>query len=211
MRIRRRRGLLPPVIKTLLIANAAVFALHYLIFLFGVDPLSDLYRQLPLYIGYGDSFQAWQFLTYMFLHADLMHIGMNMFMLWMFGCEVEEEWGAKRFAFFYLFCGLGGALLHIAATYVAGGPPSALIGASAAVAGVTLAFGLAFPDRIIFFILPIPARAFVFLYAVLELLRGISVAGGMRFSNVAHFAHLGGIVFGLLFILIERARRKRLR
>ena len=199
---RRQRGLLPPVVKWLLIVNVSLFAAAYLFHIFRLGDAwfaLALDRHLPLNSEI-TQLRPWQFITYQFLHADFMHIGLNMFALWMLGSEVEERWGYKRFLSYYLTCGVGGALLHLGATYAFGWQPSRLIGASGAVAGVLLAFGLMFPNRLILFIfIPLPARLLVLVYAAVETARALATAGGYVVMNVAHFAHLGGILVGYLY------------
>ncbi|HLX13248.1 MAG TPA: rhomboid family intramembrane serine protease, partial [Bacteroidota bacterium] len=150
-------------------------------------------------IGYG--FAPWQLVTYMFLHAGLMHLLFNMFALWMFGMELENEWGAKKFLTYYFLCGIGGGVSHLllAPFFGAAGPT---VGASGAIYGVLLAFGMMYPDRPIFvyFLLPIRARYFVILYIALELYNGVTGTP----DGVAHFAHLGGAAVGLVYLLIDR-------
>ncbi len=201
MNYRRRRGLLPPVVKWLLIANFALFAAAYLSPIFRLSgEWNAIERHLPLYSELSQ-LRLWQFITYQFLHADFMHIGLNMFALWMLGSEVEERWGYKRFLIYYLTCGVGGALLHLGATYALGWKPSGLIGASGAVSGVLLAFGLMFPNRLLLFIfIPLPARFMVLVYAAAETARALATARGYGVMNVAHFAHLGGILVGFIYL-----------
>jgi hypothetical protein len=123
-----------------------------------------------------------------------------MFALWMFGMELEHVFGSKKFLLYYVLCGLGGGLTHLLVGPIFGssGPT---IGASGAVYGVLLAFGLFFPDRLIFiyFLVPMKAKYFVLLYTLLELFVGVSGTG----DNVAHFAHLGGALAGYIFILVD--------
>ncbi|NNC77915.1 MAG: rhomboid family intramembrane serine protease [Woeseiaceae bacterium] len=156
----------------------------------------------------GSPFMLWQVLTYGFLHGDFMHIAFNMFALWMFGRELEHIMGTKRFLIYYLTCVIGAAFVQlVVARYSGSIYPT--IGASGGVFGILLAFGMAFPNRMIMLIFPpIPMRAkyFVLLYGLLELYLGVSKTA----PGVAHFAHLGGMLFG--FILLQywsNTRRKR--
>ena len=142
-------------------------------------------------------FMPWQLVTYSFLHDGLGHLFFNMFALWMFGMELENAWGSYRFALFYFICVVGAGVTHLVATL--GGIPVPTVGASGGVFGVLLAFGMLFPDRSIFlfpFPFPIKARIYVIGYGLVSLFSGMSnVADG-----IAHFAHLGGMVFGYFLI-----------
>jgi len=193
----------PPVIKALLISNVAIFFLSSFFGLFRINglPLSAVIDVIfPLYpLGYG--FQFWQLFTYMFMHGGLMHLLFNMFALWMFGMELENTWGSRKFLFYYLLCGLGAGLsnLFIGPLFSAGGPT---VGASGAIYGVLIAFGIMYPDRPIFiyFLLPIRARYFVLLYILIEIYAGVTGTP----DGVAHFAHLGGAAVGLVYLMLEQ-------
>jgi membrane associated rhomboid family serine protease len=154
------------------------------------------------YYGQPYNFQVWQLVTYQFLHGDIMHIFFNMFALWMFGVEIENMWGSKRFLTFYLVCGIGAGLLHIFLTPVLAGTLAPTIGASGAVYGVLIAFAMLFPDRYIFiyFLLPVKAKYLIAFYIILEFM---SVGSA---SYVAHLAHLGGALFGFIMVLYYRRR-----
>jgi membrane associated rhomboid family serine protease len=190
----------PPVIKGLLISNAAVFL--GILFL-GNFRLGDFYFEQfffqsfalwPLEAGFG----FWQLFTYMFMHANFTHILFNMLALWMFGMELEHVWGSRKFFIYYLLCGFGGGLanLLIAPMFTSVGPT---VGASGAVYGVLLAFGMMFPERpiYIYFLLPIKAKYFVVMYMAFE----IFSIGSM--DGVAHFAHLGGALVGFLYLIAD--------
>lgn len=202
-------GPFPPAIKGLLIANGVVFAAQLL-----VGPvLTEVLGLLPAAVvarGW-----VWQPLTYMFLHGGLFHLLFNMFVLWMFGAEIERLWGRNEFLKYYVLCGLGGAVLSFFFSY-----DSILIGASGAVYGILLAFGLLFPDRTIYlwFVLPIKAKYLVAGLAAIEFLVGVSRPG----DGIGHAAHLGGMITGFLYLrwghdrspaerLRKRWRRRRLR
>ncbi|MCG8374094.1 MAG: rhomboid family intramembrane serine protease [Balneolales bacterium] len=147
-------------------------------------------------------FYPWQLVTYMFLHADLSHILFNLIALWIFGQAIENLWGTKRFIIYYLLTGIGAAIIHM----VMGGYFTYTIGASGAVFGILLAFGMMFPDRyIVLLIPPIPIKAkyFVGMYGAFELLSGLTRAD----SGVAHFAHLGGLVVGYILIKVWKIKR----
>lgn len=139
----------------------------------------------------------WQIVTYSFLHGSPLHLGLNLFALWMFGADVERVWGPRRMLFAYFAAVLTGAIAQILAITILGDAGGPMIGASAGVFGLLLCFGMLFPKRrIILLFPPIPmqARTFVFVYAALELLLGVTGTA----EGVAHFAHLGGLVGGWL-------------
>jgi len=190
----------PPVIRYLLIGNVAVFLFMMFIgiFRFHGTSLGDVLNTfLPLY-PVGQGFYPWQLFTYMFMHGGLMHLVFNMFALWMFGMELENTWGSRKFLLYYFLCGIGAGLstLFIGPLF---GPAGPTVGASGAIYGVLIAFGMMFPDRPIFvyFLLPIRARYFVLIYIGLELYAGITGTA----DGIAHFAHLGGAAVGFVYLL----------
>ena len=206
---------LPTVTRYLLIANFAVFFLAAIFQRYGLD----LNTIAGLHYWGASSFHWWQPITYMFLHANFSHIFFNMFAVWMFAPMIEQEWGSKRFSLYYLVCGLGAALIqelvwmmmlnNMAGSY---DPASIVyyarmlntIGASGAVFGILFAFGWLYPDvpmYILFIPIPIRARIFVIIYALIELFAGLGSVAGLTADNVAHFSHLGGMLFGWLLIL----------
>jgi membrane associated rhomboid family serine protease len=195
----------PPVVKTLLISNVAVFLLMEFVSMFRIqgEPLALVIKTyFPLY-PLGDGFQIWQLGTYMFMHGSFMHLLFNMFALWMFGMDLENDWGSRKFLSYYLLCGVGAGLsnLLIGPLFGSGGPT---VGASGAIYGVLIAFGMTYPDRPIFlyFLLPIRARYFVLIYIFLEIYAGVT---GTQ-DGIAHFAHLGGAAVGLIYLLIDQRR-----
>lgn len=186
---------LPTVTKHLLLINLVVWLLDSTLQLYGIH--------LTQWLGFWDVrspfFHIWQPLTYMFMHANFSHIFCNMFAVLMFGAALEREWGSKRFLTYYLICGVGAAIVQQLIWLWTGG--AVTIGASGAVFGILLAFGWLFPEVkmfLLFLPIPIRARTFVLLYAAFELMAGMY---GASWDNVAHFAHLGGMLFGLLVIL----------
>ena len=145
----------------------------------------------PLYSGY---FQPWQLFSYGFLHGSFNHLFFNMFALWMFGLSVEKIWGSRKFAEYFLICVLGSGLIQLLVQYLSGNIYPT-IGASGAVFGLLLAYGVMWPNNkliLIFFPVPIKAKWFVLIYGVAELIFGVT--GVM--PQVAHYAHLGGLLFG---------------
>jgi membrane associated rhomboid family serine protease len=190
----------PPVIKALLISNAAVFLGMWFLgnFHVGDDFLGAYFYEYFALQPIGKGFLPWQLFTYMFIHAGFMHIFFNMLALWMFGMQLENTMGSRKFLLFYLLCGIGGGLtnLLVAPLFTAVGPT---VGASGAIYCVLLAFGMLFPDQLIFiyFFIPLKAKYFVIIYMAIEI---FSVSSS---DGVAHFAHLGGALVGFLFLLSD--------
>jgi len=201
MRPRSRSGI-PNVIFVLLVANGIVFALQqlsprFLIISFGLWPAG-----VP-----GSPFMPWQLVTYSFLHGNLTHIAFNMFGLWMFGRELELMMGQKRFLTYYFTCVVGAGLVQLIVAGTQGGLYPT-IGASGGVFGILLAYGMAFPNRMVVLIfppIPMKAKYFVLFYGLLELYLGVS--GGA--PGVANFAHLGGMFFGFLLLRYWTKSRRR--
>jgi membrane associated rhomboid family serine protease len=226
---------LPEVVKNLLIINALFFLAKFVLggnFGINLDQIFGLHNwQSP-------DFRTHQFVTHLFMHGNLSHILFNMFALWMFGNQLENIWGSKRFLIYYMITGFGAALLHLGvsqfqismveaqmsaeqiSTVLADGYNALqngqnfvnplmgklnilyhtpTVGASGAVFGLLLAFGMLFPNTLIYlyFAIPIKAKYFVAGYGLLELWLGLQNNPG---DNVAHFAHLGGMLFGYLLI-----------
>ncbi len=193
-------SIFPPAIKALLLWNAIVFLATINIFAGGWTPLGDLLKPIMVLQPFGDGFMPWQLVTYMFLHADLSHIFFNMIALWIFGQSLEQLWGTQRFVIYYFLTGIGAGLVHL---IISGG---LAIGASGAVFGILLGFGMMFPNRYIILLfppIPIKAKYFVGIYGIIELYSGVTRAD----SGVAHFAHLGGLLVG--FILIKLWKLKK--
>jgi len=228
-------GFLPPVVKNLIIING-------LFFLATIVLETSLHINLKDYLGLhyfvSPDFSPYQFVSYMFMHADFSHIFFNMFALWMFGSVLEHTWGPKKFLIYYMITGIGAGLIQVLVIYIQvyyaesglsaeqiaqiretgyeiikngqnftdpiAGHLNALynmttIGASGSVFGLLLAFGMLFPNSLIYlyFFIPIKAKWFVILYGAIELFSGVYYTG----SNVAHFAHLGGMIFGFFLII----------
>lgn len=152
------------------------------------------------------SFLPWQLVSYGFLHGGVMHIALNMYALWMFGSQLEAVWGPRRFTFYYFACLIGAALSQLVVSEIVlmqGGTVYPVIGASGAVFGLLLAYGLLFPyNRLLLLFPPIPiqARWFVLGYGLIELFAGITGSA----EGVAHFAHLGGMLTGWLILKSRR-------
>jgi membrane associated rhomboid family serine protease len=196
-------SLFPPVVKFLLISNVGIY-LFELVFgsltINGVPLAAYISHYGALWPWQMPEFHIYQLVTYMFLHEGLAHVGLNMLVLWMFGVEVENIWGAKKFLIFYTLCGLGGAALHLIASPLLGGGLHPLIGASGAIFGVMVAYGLMYPDRLIYiyFLIPLRAKYLIPILLAIELYMGIQ--GG---DNIGHLAHLGGAIVGMIYMVID--------
>lgn len=201
---------IPPVTKNLIIINALAYLASMALPRVGVD-LIDLWG---LHYFKAESFSLYQMVTYMFLHSTpgLGHIFFNMFALFMFGRILESVWGSQRFLFYYLITGVGAGVVQQVLWHVSTAATLSpylydyllTIGASGAVFGILLAFGMMFPNLplyIMFIPIPVKAKYVVIGYALIELMAGIANRAG---DNVAHFAHLGGMLFGLVLILLWR-------
>ena len=193
---------IPPITRYLIIANVAVFficllfePLHY--FFIAKGALYPVFYNAHGTLHFNTLFMPWQLVTYMFLHADLKHLFFNMLSLWMFGEVIERTLGRNRFLVFYFISGIGAGLCQILMQlFTADSPFAATIGASGACYGILLAFGLLYPNQKIYLLIPpipIKAKWLVIGYAILEAYLAFDTA-----SNIAHLAHLGGMLFGLL-------------
>ena len=212
---RNNLGTLPTVTKNLLIINVIIWLAQFVL-LRRTD--FDLTQQFGLHFPASDNFRFYQLVTYMFLHDpySFSHVFFNMFAVFMFGRTLEQVWGPKRFLTYYMVTGIGAGLVQILVMYIrisAELPPelfsmvnSITIGASGSVFGILLAFGMLFPNAQLFIIpfpFPIKAKWFVIGYGLLELIFGVANRTG---DNVAHFAHLGGMMFGIFMILYWRKK-----
>jgi len=186
---------MPPVTQTLLIANVVVFLLQTQ----AGDALEYWFALWPLSHG----FAPWQLVTYGFLHGGFAHIFFNMLGLYMFGSDVERLFGSRYFLAYYFVCLVSAALCQLFVVSLTGGPPYPTLGASGALYGLLLAFGMYFPRRMVMLIfppIPMQARVFVFVFGALELFLGVTGTA----AGVAHFAHLGGMLGGWLMIQYRR-------
>jgi membrane associated rhomboid family serine protease len=192
-------SLIPPAIKTLILINVAVLAIEVL-FLSNI-PFQGLTaeRWFTYYFSLMPSdssmfYPYWQLITYQFMHDGFMHLFFNMLALWMFGSELEQVWGSRKFIIFYLISGIGAGILH---TIIGSDIPT--VGASGSIMGILVGFAMMFPNRPIYmfpFFIPIKAKYFVMIYAAIDLFSGMSSTG----SGIAHFAHLGGAITGFLLM-----------
>ena len=150
----------------------------------------------------------WQLFTYIFLHGDIPHILFNLLALWMFGGELENLWGSRRFLFYFFFCGIGAGIITVLCTIIL--TPQyqlvPIIGASGAIYGILLAFGWLFPNRpiYIYFLFPIPAKYFVAIFGFLEFIYFSRGGGG----GISHVTHLGGLLFGFVYMAYPTIRQR---
>jgi len=188
---------LTPVVKNLMIIMGAVFLLQMV-----VDGRINLYLGLVPILVWKKYF-LWQLGTYIFLHGGISHIFFNLLALWMFGGELENYWGSKKFLRYFFFCGIGAGICTVAFSPYQFFP---VIGASGAIYGILLAFGWLFPNRLIYiyFLFPIPAKYFVIIFGLIEFFSSMGGAGG----GIAHLTHLGGLLFGLLYMAYPTIRQK---
>lgn len=222
-----RFEILPTGVKNLLIINGLVFLAQITI-----GKQINIENTFALHTWQSPLFKPWQFFTHMFMHGDFSHILSNMFALWMFGSILENVWGPKRFLIFYIVCGLGAALCHMgvlyyqteqainifnAATYenqliqredIIIRLREATLGASGAVFGCLAAFGYLFPNTFIYiyFMIPLKAKWFVMIYAGFELFQAVQNSAG---DNVAHVAHLGGALVGIILVYFWNKTNKK--
>lgn len=197
----------PPVIKYLMIINGIVYLLQIFLgqfyFTDNTGRLNNLENYLLKYfalIPLGEGFRPWQLITFQFMHGSFSHILFNMLYLWMFGTELENLWGSRKFLVYYLTCGIGAGLTQLFLSPLFEGSIGPTVGASGGIYGLLMAFALFFPRRPIYlyFFIPIPAMYLIGFMILLEL---FSIGD---LSLTAHLAHIGGASIGLVYILVER-------
>jgi len=182
------------VVRNLIIITAATFLLTYLpAVMFGWNLPFTLFGLRPFDVAH--RFFFWQPFTYLFLHGGFFHIIFNLFALWMFGSDLERLWGPRRFLFYFFLTGVGAALFDVALQSSAS---TTTIGNSGAVYGVLLAYGMIYPNRPIYLwmLIPVKAKWFVLIMGLIEFTSSFTNPG----SQVSHIAHLGGMLFGFLYL-----------
>lgn len=217
-----RRGFMsnvPTAVKNIIIINVLVMVM---------TTLNDnfMYEKFALFYPTSPFFHWWQPLTHMFMHGGFWHLAFNMYTLWIFGSVLERVWGTKKFLIFYFVTGIGAALIHTGVewiqmqhwlseaaqgSYQAQASIHALkmtptVGASGAIYGVLMGYAMLYPDSMLTLIFPpisLKAKWFVLIFAGIELLTGVTGTGG----SIAHFAHLGGLIFGFLLIWYWKKKR----
>lgn len=213
-------GAMPPVVKNLVILNGVMLLITFLTGDFMYEKFALFYIDSPL-------FKPYQLVTHMFMHGSFIHLFFNMYSLVIFGIVLEQVWGSQKFFLYYMVTGLGAAALHLLVMYIEAGSyqnaamaGSAIaaqhleilrltptVGASGAVYGVLLAYGMLFPNNVLqllFSPIALKAKWFVMIFGAIELWMGLSNSGG----NIAHFAHLGGMLFGYLLILYWKKKNR---
>ncbi len=204
-------GPLTPVVKKLMIINGVIFLCQQLIGIFYPGYTEHLFGLN--HVGFIQEFKLWQIATYMFLHGGWFHIIFNLLGLWMFAGELEQNWGSALFLRYYLITGIGAgffiALMNYI-TYTQNGINPVTIGASGAIYGILLAYGVTWPNRkvLLYFIVPIKIKYLVLLFGMIEFLGMLSTATGTG-GNVSHIGHLGGLVTGLLYFFLRIRRIKK--
>ena len=193
-----------PIVLNLIIINALVYFIQMMFD--GSSPATILDQQvtkeIALYPYQTSYFKPYQLVTHMFAHGGFFHLFFNMFVLWMFGTMLEKLWGPKRFLIFYLACGLAAGVAHLLLEF------SPAVGASGAIMGLFAAYAYLFPNSELFiFPIPVPVKAkyAVAIMAAFDLFGGVYPSG----SNIAHFAHLGGLVMGFILVLIWNKSNKK--
>ncbi|MBL7700888.1 MAG: rhomboid family intramembrane serine protease [Ferruginibacter sp.] len=193
-----------PIVLNLIIINVLVFLVQMMFD--GSNPVSVLdqkiTKEIALFPYQTEYFKPYQLVTHMFAHGGFLHLLFNMFVLWTFGTMLERVWGPKRFFIFYFSCGLAAAVAHLLLEF------SPAVGASGAIMGLFAAFAYLFPNtELILFPIPVPVKAkyAVAIMAAIDLFGGVYPAG----SNIAHFAHLGGLAMGFILVLIWNKTNKR--
>ena len=190
-------GYFPTGVKWLLISNVVIFLIKYVggsalgrhLLLFALTPWAVVTH-----------FAVWQLGTYLFLHGDVLHLLFNMLTLWMFGTPLEQDWGTRRFLKYYFTCGVGAGICDVVVNALIGNWGTSTIGASGAVYGLLLAFGVLYPNQTVLFnfLFPIKAKYFVMIYGAMALLGSLNVNSG-----VSNIAHLGGMLFGYAYIKLR--------
>ena len=200
---------LTPAVKVILIINVVFYAMTY-----WITPVVSLGGHYDWFLNFNalhpigsKGFAIYQYLTYMFMHGGWWHLFFNMWSLMIFGNAVEQQVGTRRFVFYYLLCGVGSAAINQLCTFLGIIPPAQLVGASGAIYGVMAAAAFFFPNAQLFIIpipFPIKLKYLVGFYTLVEMYMGITSVDG-----VAHFAHLGGIIVGIIILLYWKAQAKR--
>ena len=196
----------PSGLKWLLIVNTSIFVLSYILQANGSNSFLRNFALVPAQVV--QTFAIWQLVTYMFLHAGIGHILWNMLGLWMFGAEIERLWGTRRFLQFYFLCGIAAGVTVVVTAYIFGGINTSTVGASGAIYGILMAYGLLFADRTILFgfLIPIKAKYFVMIIGAILFLQSYTATVGGQSGSIAVIAHLGGLVAGYLLLRGKRLR-----
>ncbi len=187
----------PKGVKWLLISNVGIFIVAFFLQRAELDGFLRVLPLVPVQVVKG--FYLWQLATYLFLHQGFFHITLNMLWLWWFGADLESDWGTRKFLRYYFCCGIGAGICVVLANYFLpwGDPGSRTIGSSGAIFGILLAYAVMYPTRTILwaFLIPIQVKYFVLIAGVASFMMSFNVNSG-----VSEFAHLGGMLFGYIFL-----------
>ena len=194
----------PTGVKWLIISNVAIYLVYYFGSIIRGEPIFNSLLLVPASVVRG---AVWQLVTYLFLHSlgSIWHIVFNMLTLWMFGAPVEETWGTRRFLQYYFICGIGAGICVVLANLAFGNPYQPVLGASGAIYGLLLAFGMLFPNQTVLmsFLFPIKAKYMVMIFGAIAFLSSFQTG-----STVSNLAHLGGMLFGFAYIKTQFGRPK---
>ena len=195
----------PDGVKWLILANIAVYLIYFFGSLANGGPIFESFVLMPSSVIHG---AIWQLVTYLFLHSltSFWHILFNMLTLWMFGKPIEETWGTKRFLQYYFVCGIGAGICVVLANMAFGDPRQRVIGASGAIYGLLLAYGMLFPEQTVMFsfLFPLKAKYMVMIFGAIAFLSSFQGPG-----TVSNLAHLGGMIFGFAYMKTQFRSRHR--
>ncbi len=195
----------PTGVKWLIISNVAVYIVYYFGSWMRGEPIFDSLLLMPAAVIHG---AVWQLVTYLFLHSlgSMWHIVFNMLALWMFGAPIEETWGTRRFLQYYFLCGIGAGICVVLANLAFGNPYQRVLGASGAIYGLLLAFGMLFPNQTVLmsFLFPIKAKYMVMIFGAIAFMSSFQTG-----STVSNLAHLGGMIFGFVYMKTQFGRRRQ--
>ena len=194
----------PSGVKWLIISNVAVYIVYFFGSMIRKEPIFGSLELVPAEVIRGS---VWQLFTYLFLHSltSLWHIVFNMLALWMFGTPIEQTWGTRRFLQYYFICGIGAGVCVVLANLAFGDPYQRTIGASGAIYGLLLAFGMLFPNQTVMlsFLFPIKAKYMVMIFGAIAFMSSFQTG-----STVSNLAHLGGMLFGFVYMKTQFGARK---
>ena len=199
-------GPITPIVKKLMIINGAIFLFQQFMGLFIPGFIESIFGLSHTGLFY--EFKVWQPFTYMFIHGGWMHIIFNLIALWMFAGELEQMWGSRVFLRYYLFSGLGAGLFIVIMNFIiftrTGNAP-VTIGASGAIYGILLAYGITWPNRevLLYFVLPVKIKYLIIAFGLFEFFGTLSSAVGSG-GNISHIGHLGGLISGYIYIMYKR-------
>ncbi|MCL2025200.1 MAG: rhomboid family intramembrane serine protease [Leptospirales bacterium] len=198
-------GPITPVVKRLLIINGTIFLAQLILGSYSMAINGTIQQFFGLSLKVFNEFKIWQLFTYMFLHGGWLHILFNLLTLWMFAGSLEERWGSKLFLKYYIYCGVGAGLFITAMNYYTENPLPT-IGASGALYGILLAYGMTWPNRevLLYFLIPVKIKYLVVLFGLIEFFGTINPSG----SGISHIGHLGGLISGFILLKFFKLRQR---